>query len=98
MLSLFKELDFSSEIEENKDLKVFILEACKKVEQEESEALRKIKKPELDDELLNQFISTSVSIQSTAFLCSSLITKRSSSRSSRPSCSMRRRLARSRDL
>lgn len=49
MLSLFKELDFSSEIEENKDLKVFILEACKKVEQEENEALRKIKKPELDD-------------------------------------------------
>jgi mannitol/fructose-specific phosphotransferase system IIA component (Ntr-type) len=66
MLSLFKELDFSSEIEENKDLKLFILEACKKVEQEESELLRKIRKPELDDELLNQFISTSSPTQSTA--------------------------------
>jgi hypothetical protein len=30
-------------------MKVFILEACKKIEQEESDTLRKIKKPELDD-------------------------------------------------
>lgn len=44
-------------MEENKELRVFILEACRKIEQEESESLRKIKKPELDDELLNQFIS-----------------------------------------
>lgn len=49
MIDLFKEIDFSKDIEENFELKVFIQEACKKVEQEESEHLRKIKKPELDD-------------------------------------------------
>jgi hypothetical protein len=36
---------------------VFVLEACKKIEQEETDNLRKIRKPQLDDELLNQFIS-----------------------------------------
>jgi hypothetical protein len=45
---------------------VFIQEACKKVEQEESEHLRKIRKPELDDELLNQFVSTPRTMQSRA--------------------------------
>ncbi len=97
MLSLFKELDFSSEIEENKDLKLFILEACKKVEQEESELLRKIRKPELDDELLNQFISTTPLMQSTASLFSSRTMRTSSSLSSGPSCWMLRRSGRSRD-
>lgn len=96
MLSLFKELDFSNEIEENKDLKLFILEACKKVEQEESEALRKIKKPELDDELLNQFISTPPLIQSMAFPCLSQTTRRSSWFFSGQSCWTLKRSARSR--
>ena len=62
MIDLFKEIDFSKDIEENLELKVFIQEACKKVEQEESEHLRKIKKPDPDDELLNQFISTNLLI------------------------------------
>jgi hypothetical protein len=62
MFDLLKEIDFSKEITEESDMRVFILEACKKIEQEESEILRKIKKPELDDELLNQFISTIVLI------------------------------------
>ena len=56
MLDLFKELDFSSELEENSELRLFLIEACKKIEQEDSDHLRKIKKPELDDELNNQFI------------------------------------------
>ena len=43
-------------------MKVFILEACKKIEQEESDTLRKIKKPELDDELLNQFIISGIPV------------------------------------
>lgn len=34
MIDLFKEIDFSKDIEENLELKVFIQEACKKVEQE----------------------------------------------------------------
>ena len=62
MIDLFREIDFSREIEENAELKVFIQEACKKVEQEESELLRKIKKPDPDDELLNQFISRALLI------------------------------------
>lgn len=49
MLDLFKELDFTKEIEENRELRLFLIDACKKVEQEETEHLRKIKKPELDD-------------------------------------------------
>ena len=84
MINLLKEIDFSEEIEENKDLRAFIIEACKKIEQEESEALRKIKKPELDDELINQFISTSSHMQSTASQCSSQTTRTNSLPSSRP--------------
>ena len=68
MIDLFKEIDFSKEMEENSELRLFLLEACRKVELEESDHLRKIKKPEVDDELLNQFISTYGPIQSAAYL------------------------------
>ena len=78
MIDLFKEIDFSRDIEQNLELKVFIQEACKKVEQEESEHLRKIKKPELDDELLNQFVSTNLFIQSQEYLFSKQKIKKNS--------------------
>jgi len=32
-MDLFKEIDFSKEIEDNKDLRLFIIEAAKKIEQ-----------------------------------------------------------------
>lgn len=43
-------------------MRVFILEACRKIEQEESDTLRKIRKPELDDELNNQFIISGIPV------------------------------------
>ena len=84
-------------MEENKELRVFILEACRKIEQEESESLRKIKKPELDDELLNQFISKPSPIQSAASRNSNRSRRKSSSPFSRPSCLRPRRSERRTD-
>ena len=44
------------------------MEACRKLEQEEVETLRKLKKPELDDELANHFIGRSALRQSAGSL------------------------------
>lgn len=60
MIDLLKEIDFSKEMEEDSELRPFLIEAVKKIEQEEADLLRKIKKPEFDEDLQNQFIGTCI--------------------------------------
>lgn len=66
MIDLHSEIDFSTFIEEESEIQHLLVEACRKVEQDENDHLRKIKKPHLDDELLNHFVGNTLSTQSAA--------------------------------
>ena len=51
MTNLYNEIDFSEKIEEDAEWERFLKEAAKSIAKEDSEQLRRIKKPVFDEQL-----------------------------------------------